>query len=74
MNVKDKFKIKDMHCTSCAMNIDFDLEDIDGIKTSNTNYAKAECVVEYDDKKVDKEKIILGIKKAGYRAELINIQ
>lgn len=74
MNVKSKFKIKDMHCTSCAMNIDFDLEDVDGVKTSNTNYAKSECVVEFDANKVDNEKIISTIKKAGYVAEPINIQ
>ena len=65
---KNKLKIKGMHCVSCAMNIDFDLEDLDGVKSVNTNYAKAECVVEYEEEKVNEEKIMETIKKTGYTA------
>jgi len=65
---KTKFKICDMHCVSCAMNIDFDLEDVEGVKSVNTSYAKAECVVEYEENKLDKNKIIEVIKKTGYQA------
>lgn len=68
---KTKLKICDMHCVSCAMNIDFDLEDLDGVKSANTNYAKAECVVEYEEKKLNKDKIISVIKKTGYTAKII---
>ncbi len=68
---KTKFKICDMHCVSCAMNIDFDLEDVEGVKSVNTSYAKAECVVEYEEKKLNKDKIISTIKKTGYTAQLI---
>ena len=57
-----------MHCVSCAMNIDFDLEDTEGVKSVNTSYAKAECVVEYEENKLDKNKIIEVIKKTGYQA------
>lgn len=52
------------------MNIDFDLEDLDGVKSASTNYAKAECVVEYEENKLDKERIIEAIKKTGYKATL----
>jgi len=68
---KKKFKICDMHCTSCAMSIDFDLEDIPGVSKAVTNYAKAECEVEFEENKLDAKKIIEVIKKAGYRAQLI---
>ena len=44
--VKKKLKIDGMHCTSCAMNIDFGLEDLEGIKSVKTRYAKQECEVE----------------------------
>ncbi len=40
MNKKVIFKIQGMHCTSCAMNIDGELEDTEGIKEAKTNYAK----------------------------------
>lgn len=66
-----KLKIDGMHCTSCSMNIDFDLEDLEGIKTVKTNYAKQESEVEYDQSKVDLKKILFTIEKTGYQAKLI---
>lgn len=66
---KKKFKICDMHCTSCAMNIDFDLEDVDGVKKAVTSYAKSECEVEFEEEKLDHTRIIEIIKKSGYTAE-----
>ena len=64
--VKKKLKIDGMHCTSCAMNIDFDLEDLDGVKSAKTSYAKQESEIEFDEEKVDTKKIIETIKKTGY--------
>ncbi len=64
--VKKKLKIEGMHCTSCAMNIDFDLEDVEGIKSVKTSYAKQECEIEFDEEKISHQKIIQTIKKTGY--------
>ncbi len=70
MAKKIKLKITGMHCTSCAMNIDGDLEDyVKGVTSSSTNYAKAETEVEFDEKKVKIEQIVDQIKKTGYQAE-----
>ena len=69
--IKNKFKICDMHCTSCAINIDFDLEDLDGVRCSNTSYASCVCEVEYDEEKLNHDEIIKQIKKTGYDAKLI---
>ncbi len=68
--VKEKFKIEGMHCTSCAMNVDFDLEDIEGVESAKTNYAKQESIVEFDTEKITIDKIIATIDKTGYKAEL----
>lgn len=67
---KIKLKIEGMHCSSCAMSIDMDLEDLDGITEAKTNYAKQVSEVEFDDDKIPAEKIIEQIKKTGYNAEL----
>lgn len=69
---KAKLKIDGMHCTSCSMNIDFDLEDLEGVKTAKTNYAKQESEVEFDQSKVDLKKILFTIEKTGYKAKLID--
>ena len=65
---KKKFKIEGMHCSSCAMNIDFDLEDLAGVKKANTGYAKQETEVEFDTEKIQEQDIIAQIKKTGYKA------
>jgi len=69
---KKIFKISGMHCTSCAMNIDGELEDTDGIKESNTNYAKSQTEVEFDSEKISDKTITDIIKKTGYQANPIS--
>ncbi|MBI2613399.1 MAG: heavy-metal-associated domain-containing protein [Candidatus Levybacteria bacterium] len=69
MIIKRKLKIEGMHCTSCAMNIDFDLEDLGGIKSVNTNYAKSETEVEFDEEKISVEQIVKSIENTGYKAQ-----
>lgn len=66
--VKKKFKIEGMHCTSCAMNIDSELEDTEGVKSASTNFAKCIVDVEYDSAKLSEKEIIKTIKSAGYNA------
>lgn len=67
---KKKLKIDGMHCTSCAMNIDFDLEDVEGIKSAKTSYASQVCEVEFDEEKVRIEIITQTIQKTGYKAKI----
>jgi len=65
--IKRKLKIEGMHCSSCAISIDFDLEDL-GVKNVKTSYAKQETEVEFDEEKIKPQKIINQIKKTGYKA------
>lgn len=59
-----------MHCASCAMSIDGDLEDlVKGVKSAKTSYAKQECVVEFEEE-VKIEQIITQIEETGYQAEV----
>ena len=64
--MKKIFKIKGMHCASCATMIDLDLEDLKGVTKAKTDYAKSELSVEYDDKLVSEKEIIASIMKSGY--------
>ena len=67
--IKKVFKIVDMDCVSCAITIDGDLEEKEGVKTSKTNYAKAQTEVEFDSKKISEREILTIIKKTGYTAK-----
>lgn len=72
MTKKQKFKIIGMHCTACTLEIDDALEEIEGIKQSNTHYAKAVTEVEFEEEKISHVKIIEVIKKVGYEATPTN--
>lgn len=58
-----------MHCSSCAMNIDGELEDTKGIKAANTSYVKQITEVEYEEKDIDVKQIVSVIKNVGYTAK-----
>jgi copper chaperone CopZ len=62
--MKKTYKVEGMHCTSCALVIESDLEDA-GVKAS-CNYAKQHLDVEFDPGKVEENKILDVVKKAGY--------
>lgn len=65
---KKIFTITGMHCGSCAMNIDGELEDTSGVIESTTNYAAAKTTVSFDEKKISEGKIIEIIAGLGYTA------
>lgn len=69
---KIKLNIMGMHCTSCAMNIDGELEDTEGVKEAKTNYAKQVTEVTFDPEKISVNKIISIIRKIDdqYDAEI----
>lgn len=66
---KLKFKIEGMHCSSCAMNIDFDVEDLEGVNYCKTSYAKQESEVDFDENKISADQITGQIKETGYIAQ-----
>lgn len=62
------FKIDGMHCTSCSLSIDGELEDTPGVLSATTSYAKAETQVLYDPERVSPDQLQKVIEKLGYRA------
>lgn len=70
--VKKKFKIADMHCSSCALTIDMDLEDLAGVNKVQTSYAASITEVDFDPNKVTDQHIVESIKKSGYTAKPVD--
>ncbi len=62
------FKINGMHCTSCSLNIDGELEDTAGVLSANTSYAKAQTTVQYDPEKIQPKKLKKIIEALEYTA------
>jgi len=65
---KKQFKIQGMHCVGCAMVIDGALEDLLGVRSATTNYAKQVTDVIYDEKRLNEEMLVEAVNKAGYTA------
>jgi len=63
--IKKTYKIQGMHCTSCALMIESDLEDA-GVK-ARCNYAKQALEVEFDENKITEKKISDVVASAGYQ-------
>ncbi len=68
--MKKHFQIRGMHCVGCAMTVDGALEDLPGVKSARTNYARQVAEVEYDERKVTDARLIEAIRAAGYQAEV----
>lgn len=68
--VKQKIKVLNMHCTACALSIDMDLEELDGVASVKTSFARSETEIEFDLEKLDTDSLLSQIKKTGYRAEV----
>lgn len=60
-------KLDGLHCTSCSLNIDGELEETAGVIKSSTSYAKSESVVEFDSKLVKVSKLKSVIESLGYK-------
>jgi Cu+-exporting ATPase len=59
-------KLSGLHCSSCSLNIDSDLEDLPGVISTSTSYAKQESTIVYDPKIVRREEFVTAIEKLGY--------
>lgn len=69
--VKQRFRIEGMHCVGCALTVDGALEDLPGVKSASTNYARQIADVEYDERRVNASQILAAIQAAGYRGQIL---
>jgi Cu+-exporting ATPase len=61
-----------MHCSSCANIIERSLNKLPGVKKAAVNFAAEKALVSFDETKLDSEKLIAAVVRAGYKAELVN--
>lgn len=65
-------QILGMHCASCAINIDFELEDIEGVKEAKTEYGKQQSTIIVEPGAVvPRQQILDVITKLGYEAIIL---
>lgn len=67
------FSISGMHCASCAGIIEKSLKKVSGVKEANVNFASEKARVLYDASVTTIDKLSEAVKKAGYKAQLVDI-
>ncbi|MBU2638630.1 MAG: cadmium-translocating P-type ATPase [Nanoarchaeota archaeon] len=65
--MKKDIQIAGMHCASCALNIERNLNKLNGVKKANVNFATEKATVEYDEKALNENDIPRLIEKLGYK-------
>ncbi len=60
-------KLSSLHCSSCSLNIDSELEDLPGVISTSTSYAKQESVITYDSALADPSHFTPVIENLGYK-------
>jgi copper chaperone CopZ len=66
--IKKTYRVNDMHCPNCAMNIEGIEDDLPGVKQVLASYQKGQMVVEFDESKVSEAQILAAVEKRGYQA------
>ena len=66
--IKKQYNISGMHCASCALTIESNLNKVEGIKNANVNFATEKATVEYNGDNFDENKVIESVKNSGYQA------
>jgi mercuric ion transport protein len=66
---KIELAIKGMTCTSCEIHIEGELKKLPGVSFVKASYEKGSTIVEFDETKVDKDKIIAAINTTGYKVD-----
>ncbi len=69
----EKFKIDGMTCAACARTIERVTSRIEGVAEATVNFAAEKLSITYDESKLKKDDICRVIVKAGYNAEVIEL-
>lgn len=66
MNLSQAFKVKGMHCASCASIIERTIKKIDGVEDISVNYGNESAKITFDASKVNPEYLSQKIEPFGY--------
>ncbi len=68
-NKKVTLKVSGMHCNGCSASIGKALSRLDGIEHAEADFQKGIVDVIFNEKAIEKEKIVENIENLGYKVE-----
>ena len=72
VSARISLSLSGMHCASCAGIIERSLKKLPGVTQANVNFAAEKALVVFDETKLSVEDLINAVKKAGYKATLVD--
>ncbi|MFI8320355.1 MULTISPECIES: heavy-metal-associated domain-containing protein [Streptomyces] len=70
MTTRMEFTVTGMHCNSCGLLIDDEVEELPGVTSSTTDVRKERTIVDLTAP-IDPDAIVAAIAEAGYEAVLV---
>lgn len=70
--MKEKFTVTGMSCAACSAGIERTLNKTEGVRKAEVSLMGESMVVEYDERKISREKIIQAVVDLGYGAKLFD--
>ena len=68
--MKKEFKVEGLKCSGCAKAVENAVSALEGVEKASVDLEVKKLTVEFLQDKVEEQKIIEAISKAGYQAEL----
>lgn len=68
--MKQKFDITGMTCSACSAHVEKSVGKVEGVRSAAVSLLTNTMQVNYDETKLDSEKIILAVERAGYGAQV----
>lgn len=67
--MRERFVISGMECAACSAHVDKSVRRLDGVYEVNVNLISAVMTVDYDEKRLDAQKIMQAVTAAGFGAQ-----
>lgn len=65
-----EFKVEGLKCSGCAKAVENAVSAVEGVEKTSVDFEAKKLTVEFQQDKVEEQKIIETVSKAGYQAEL----
>ena len=69
--IQANLHIEGMHCVSCALAIDFALEDLPGVREARTHFARMTTEVRFNSREIALPHIVAAVAATGYTATVV---
>ena len=68
--MKKEFKVEGLKCSGCAKAVENAVSAVEGVEKASVDFEAKKLTIEFLQDKVDEQRIVEAVSKAGYQAKL----